>query len=188
MAPKASAAEAQKAEFFSGVRYGDRQKVYQKYMAMGDPAGALIFAAPLASSRCLLYRKGGRGGRGGRVSGDDFLKLEVTLFLHPGARLPMFWEQTFPTAHRRQRAGSSTSTTRRRGAWLSCTKNSKTLSALRIQFYAIGLLCFKSSFRSGVGQECFWANTKISPPASRRAHSVFFPGSNLAQIRPGSPT
>jgi hypothetical protein len=57
MAPKASAAEAQKAEFFSGVRQGDHQRIYQKYMAMGDPAGALCFAAPLASSRCLLYRK-----------------------------------------------------------------------------------------------------------------------------------
>lgn len=57
MAPKVSAAEAQKAEFFSGVRQGDNFRVYQKYMAMGDPAGALCFAAPLVSSRCLLYRK-----------------------------------------------------------------------------------------------------------------------------------
>ena len=96
LANKAAVAEAQKKAFFKGCESGDARRIYMKYMAMGDPAGALIFAAPLASSRCLLYRKGGRGGRGGRVSGEDFLKLEVarflhvTLFLHPGARLPMF--------------------------------------------------------------------------------------------------
>ena len=45
---KAAVAEAQN---------GDNRRIYMKYMAMGDPAGAILFAATLASSRCLLYRK-----------------------------------------------------------------------------------------------------------------------------------
>ena len=54
---KAAVAEAQKTAFFSGCQHGDNRRIYMKYMAMGDPAGAMLFAAPLASSRCLLYRK-----------------------------------------------------------------------------------------------------------------------------------
>ena len=54
---KAALAEAQKKAFFSGCEAGDARRIYLQYMAMGDPAGAMMFAAPLVSSRCLLYRK-----------------------------------------------------------------------------------------------------------------------------------
>ena len=57
VANKAAVAEAQKKAFFQGCESGDARRIYMKYMAMGDPAGAMLFAAPLASSRCLLYRK-----------------------------------------------------------------------------------------------------------------------------------
>ena len=49
--------EAQKKAFFSGCQYGDTRRIYMHYIAMGDPAAAIMFAAPLVSSRCLLYRK-----------------------------------------------------------------------------------------------------------------------------------
>ena len=54
---KAAVAEAEKKAFFSGCQDGDNRRIYMQYMAMGDPAGAIMFAAPLVSSRCLLYRK-----------------------------------------------------------------------------------------------------------------------------------
>ena len=57
LANKAAVAAAQQKAFFSGCESGDARRVYMKYMAMGDPAGAILFAAPLVSSRCLLYRR-----------------------------------------------------------------------------------------------------------------------------------
>ena len=54
---KAALAEAQKKAFFSGCQFGDTRRIYMHYMAMGDPAAAIMFAAPLVSSRCLLHRK-----------------------------------------------------------------------------------------------------------------------------------
>ncbi len=54
---KAALAEAQKKASFSGCESGDARRIYLQYMAMGDSAGAMMFAAPLVSSRCLLYRK-----------------------------------------------------------------------------------------------------------------------------------
>ena len=46
---KAAVADAQKKAFFSGVQSGDARRIYMKYMAMGDPAGAMLYAAPLVS-------------------------------------------------------------------------------------------------------------------------------------------
>jgi hypothetical protein len=57
VANKALVLEAQKRAFFSGCQAGDSRRIYMQYMAMGDPAGAMMYAAPLVSSRCLLYRK-----------------------------------------------------------------------------------------------------------------------------------
>ena len=54
---KAALAEAQKKAFFSGCEAGDARRIYLQYMAMGDPAGAMMFAAPLVSSIWLLHRK-----------------------------------------------------------------------------------------------------------------------------------
>ena len=80
---KAALAEARKKAFFSGCQSGDARRVYMQYMAMGDPAGAMMFAAPLVSSRCLLYRKrvaGVAGVAGVAEFREDFLKLEVARF------------------------------------------------------------------------------------------------------------
>ena len=43
---KALVAEAQKKAFFSGCQSGDARRIYLQYMAMGDPAGAMMFAPP----------------------------------------------------------------------------------------------------------------------------------------------
>ena len=42
--PKADIAAAGKKAFFSGVQEGDHRRIYQHYLAMGDPAAALLFA------------------------------------------------------------------------------------------------------------------------------------------------
>ena len=57
LAPRSAVAAARQKAFFSGCEAGDARRIYLQYMAMGDPAGAMMFAAPLVSSRCLLYRR-----------------------------------------------------------------------------------------------------------------------------------